>query len=99
MNTIEKTTKIMEGDEEIFSVEPGDCMIVFREAGHMEAFIPHHDEEEEVSQAAAAVLLVGVLFSDAPEAQAIRDALMKFAMATSDGGEEYALSDLYEGLQ
>tara|TARA_R110000751_G_scaffold82093_5_gene165306 strand:- start:1750 stop:2088 length:339 start_codon:yes stop_codon:yes gene_type:complete len=79
MNTIEKTTKIMEGDEEIFSVEPGDCLIVFREAGHMEAFIPHHEEEEAVSEAAAAVLMIGVLFSEGPGPERMRNTLMEFA--------------------
>ncbi len=87
MNTIEKTTKIMEGDEEIFRVEPGDCLIVFRDAGHMEAFIPHHEEEEEVSEAAAAVLMIGVLFSEGPEPERMRNTLMEFATRFEpDGG-------------
>ena len=80
MNTIEETMKVMEGEEEIFSVAPGDCLIVFREAGHMEAFIPKHEEEDEISEAAAAVLMIGVLFSEGPEPERMRNMLMEFAV-------------------
>lgn len=86
MNTIEETMKVMEGEEEIFSVEPGDCLIVFRGAGHMEAFMPKHDEE--LSEATAAVMMIGVLFSEGPEPERMRNMLMEFATKFEVSEEE-----------
>ena len=86
MNTIEETMKVMEGEEEIFSVEPGDCLIVFREAGHMEAFMPKHEDKS--GEALAAVMMIGVLFSEGPEPERMRDMLMEFATKFEVGEEE-----------
>ena len=86
MDTIEETMKVMEGEEKIFSVEPGDCLIVFRGAGHMEAFMPKHEDES--GEALAAVMMIGVLFSEGPEPERMRNMLMEFATKFEVGEEE-----------